>query len=257
MGRSSNIWSTYYTYCESSFCPRGGTVACKVLPPFKVRDNFPYNCKPEFVSEHMGRSAYLLGLFLMSYPDLTDSDTWFLQVMFELAHDAGEYKNGDMLDDDSISPEGLAAIKEEEIHILEEMFLNYPGNYGMQMIDMLPKFEGYTGGFPLFDKMVEKLDAILFQIFLYSKGIPGDIRWKEPKPSKRDLRFAKIIGSYRVCDVWAFHFRVATKHAPLEYQKPLRKVLEVAFKSIYGTIPPCMTIDVTDVPLHVDVDYED
>lgn len=255
MGRSKNIWHNYYTYCESSFTVRGGTVACRVLPPFKVHDAFPYDKKPEFVSEHMGRSAFLLGQILMNYPELTDPKTWFLQMMFLLCHDAGEYKFGDILDDGSIS--GNAVLKEAkygEIEILDEMFCNFPDRFGMEMCNMLPLFESYSGKMTLLDKMTEKLDAILFQLFLYSKGVSGSVKAKEPEPSERDMRFAEILGTARAIDVWTLHYRVTTKDAPREFQEPLRKILKVAFQEVYLDVPKCMTIDVADIELDIPLD---
>ena len=252
MGRSKNIWHNYSVYCESSFGERGGTVACGVLPALCLHDPFPYSAKPETVGEHMGRAAFLLGQVLMNYPDLVDPKDWFLHLMFVLCHDVGEYKNGDILDDGSRDDdEEIQGLRAEEMEIMDEFFCNFPERYGLFMVEMLPKFEEYAADdAALLDKMVEKLDAILFQLFLYSKGVAGDIRRKRPCPSGRDLRFAKIIGSTRPIDVWTFHFRVATKHAPEEYKKPLRKILEVAFKETYGYLPSCMTIDVSDVPLN-------
>lgn len=252
MGRSKNIWRNYYTYCETSFVERGGTIACGVLPSLKKRDDaFLYQSKPEFVSEHQGRSAFLLGQILMAYPELTDPKTWFSQLMLVLCHDVGEYRHGDLLDDGSgIKDEQIKAMKTEEAEIMDEFFLNFPDRFSMEMVEMLPKFEAYEGGAPLLDKMVEKLDAVLFQIFLYTKGVVGSVKWKQPEPSGRDLRFADIVGTPRAIDVWAFHFRVATKHAPAEFKKPLNKILSAAFRDIYGEeLPPCMTVDVTDVPL--------
>lgn len=250
MGRSKRIWENYYTYCGTSFIERGGTIACKVLPSLRSSDNFPFDKKPEFVSEHQGRSAFLLGQILMNYPELTDPSTWFLQMMFVLCHDVGEIKHGDLLDDGSMMDNDyLQELRHDEEELLDDFFCNFPERYGIQMAEIAPLFEAYAGGYPLLDKMVEKLDAILFQIFLYTKGVTGDVRRKQPQPSGRDLRFAKIIGTSRAIDVWAFHFRVATKDAPHDYKKPLTKLLEVAFISIYGCLPKCMTIDVTDVPL--------
>lgn len=251
MGRSKNIWKNYYTYCETSFVERGGTIACGVLPTLKKRDDADlYNRKPEFVSEHQGRAAFLLGQILMNYPELTDPSTWFSQIMFVLCHDVGEYIHGDLLDDGSgIEDDLFQAQKQEEAEIMDEFFLNFPDKYSLEMIDMLPKFEDYEGGAPLLDKMVEKLDAILFQIFLYTKGQVGSVKWKKPHPSGRDLRFAEIIDTPRAIDVWTFHFRVATKHAPVEFKKPLNKILKVAFEDIYGSLPTCMTIDVTNIEL--------
>lgn len=255
MSRSKSIWRNYYTYCESSYCVRGGTVACKVLPEFEVHDGFPYDKKPEFVSEHMGRSAFLLGQILMNYPDLTDPSTWFTQLMFVLCHDAGEYKFGDILDDGSMNGNAfLEEAKQEEIEVLDEMFCNFPERYGMEMCNMLPLFENYAGKMTLLDKMVEKLDAILFQLFLYSKGVSGDVKRKEPEPSERDLRFAEILGCSRAIDVWTLHYRVSTKDAPREYREPLKKVLKVAFQDVYRDIPLCMTIDVKNIALDIPLD---
>lgn len=250
MGRSKRIWENYYTYCETSYIERGGTVACGVLPSLKTRDCFPYDKKPEFVSEHQGRSAFLLGQILMNYPDLTDRSTWFLQLMFVLCHDVGEIRHGDILDDGSmLGDETMLEMRRDEEALLDEFFCKFPERYSLQMAEIAPLFEGYTGGYPLLDKMVEKLDAILFQIFLYTKGVVGDVRRKQPHPSGRDLRFARIINSSRAIDVWAFHFRVATKGSPDDYKKPLIKLLKIAFEQVYGYIPDCMTIDVSDVPL--------
>lgn len=251
MGRSKNIWRNYFTYCESSFVERGGTVACGVLPSLSLYESFPYRAKPETTGEHMGRAAFLLGQVFMNYPDIVKPEERFEHIMFVLCHDVGEYQNGDILDDGStFNNEVLAVMRTEEMEIMDDFFCNFPDRYGLKMVEILPQFESYTGGAPLLDKMVEKLDAILFQLFLYTKGVVGDIKKKKPRPSGRDLRFAEIVGTTKALEVWAFHYRVATKDAPEVYQKPLRKILETAFKETYGYLPSCMTIDVTDVPLN-------
>ena len=251
MGRSANIWHNYYTYCETSFCERGGTIACGVLPSIKHKDDpFLYNKKPEFVSEHQGRAAFLLGQILMNYPELTDPRTWFSQLMLVLCHDVGEYKYGDLLDDGSGNGNKyFQEMKDEEAEIMTEFFKNFPSRYSAEMLEMIKQFEDYTGGAPLLDKMVEKLDAVLFQLFLYTKSVVGNVNWKQPHPSGRDLRYAKLVGSPRAIDVWTLHYRIATKNAPEKFQKPLRKILKVAFSEVYGDIPTCMTLDVTGVPL--------
>ncbi|MBQ3271394.1 HD domain-containing protein [Candidatus Saccharibacteria bacterium] len=250
MGRSKRIWENYSMYCETSFIERGGTVACGVLPSLKTRDTFPYDKKPEFVSEHQGRAAFLLGQILMNYPDLTDQKTWFLQLMFVLCHDVGEIKNGDILDDGSVVDDAeLQAMRREEEELLDDFFCNFPERYSLQMAEIAPLFEDYVGGYPLLDKMVEKLDAVLFQIFLYSKGVKGDVRRKKPHPSRRDMRFAEIIGSSSAIEVWAFHFRVAIKNAPEDFCKPLIKLLKTAFELTYGFLPNCMLISVDNVDL--------
>ena len=255
MGRSKNIWHCYYTYCESSYCVRGGTIACGVLPKLQNHDGVIYDKKPEFVSEHMGRSAFLLGQILMNYPELAKPETWFSQMMFLLCHDAGEWKNGDILDDGSMGDNvALLEARNEETEILDEMFCLFPDRYSMQMCAMLPKFEGYTGTYELLDKMVEKADAILFQLFLRTKGIAGDVKLKKPEPSERDLRLAEILGCSRSIDVWTLHYRIMTKNAPKEYQEPLLKILKAAFLDAYRDIPKCMKIDVSDLELDTPLD---
>ena len=251
MGRNKNIWHSYFIYCESSFVERGGTVACGVLPPLSLHEPFLYKAKPETVAEHMGRAAFLLGQIFMNYPDLVEPEERFVHLMFVLCHDVGEYQNGDLLDDGSvISSDVLSTLRTEEMEIMDDFFCNFPERYGMRMTEILPNFEDYTGDAALLDKMVEKLDAILFQLFLYTKGVVGDVRKKKPCPSGRDLRFANIIGTTKTIDVWTLHFRVVAKDAPEEYWKPLRKILETAFKETYCHLPDCMTIDVTDIPLN-------
>jgi 5'-deoxynucleotidase YfbR-like HD superfamily hydrolase len=256
MGRSKSIVEKYFIYCESSFNQRNGTVACDVLPPLCLHEEYPYQAKPETTAEHMGRAAFLAGCFMMYYPDVIAEEKRFDYLMQVLTHDTGEYKNGDVLDDGSVLSDTLArAAKDEEMEIMDEFYSDLPGKHGMRLVEITNDFESYRGE-ALFFKLIEKLDAVLFQIFLYTKGVSGDIRRKQPHPSKRDLRYAKIIDSTRAIDVWAFHLRLlARDFATEEYWKPVRKVLETAFCSVYGYLPSCMTVDVAGIPLDAPEDY--
>ena len=257
MGRSKNVWHAYATYCETGYIERGGTIACKVVSSMGLLREDMYSMKPEFVSEHQGRSAFLLGLLLMHYPELFEKKVdWFGMMMFELCHDIGEVRHGDILDDGSaLDNSTLLGMRDDEDEFMDEFLLYLPSHYGIEMQDIRPRFEAYEGKRPLFLKMVEKLDAILFQMFLYTKGVSGDVKAKKPEPSRRDLRFAKIIENSRAIDVWTLHLRVAVKHAPEELKEPLRKVLTAAFKDTYRYVPKCMTVDVTDIPLDAPEDH--
>lgn len=256
MGRSKNVWRAYMLYSETGFIERGGTIACKVVSSLNLPREEMYSMKPEFVSEHQGRSAFLLGLILMHYPELFDQSTWFTQLMFELCHDVGEIKHGDILDDGSrLGSDALLGMRQDEEELMDEFFLYFPSHYSIEMQDIGPKFESYKDRMPLFLKMVEKLDAVLYQLFLYNRGTCGDVKAKKPHPSGRDIRFAKILGTSRAIDVWTLHLRVAVKHAPEDLKEPLRKILTAAFKDTYRSMPECMTIDVTDIPLDAPEDH--
>ena len=255
MGRSKSIVDKYFIYCESSFTQRNGTVVCGVLPSLTLHEQFPYQAKPETTAEHMGRAALLAGYFMMYYPDLIAEEKRFDYLMQILTHDVSEYKNGDILDDGSLLRCALArSARDEEMEIMDEYYCDLPGKHGIRMVEIMNDFENYKGE-AVFFKLIEKLDAVLFQIFLYTKGVSGDVRRKTP-PSKRDLRYAKIIDSTRAVEVWAFHLRLlARDYAPEKYWKPVRKVLEAAFRSVYGYLPSCMTVDTADVPLDCPEDY--
>ena len=256
MGRSKNIWRAYMMQCETGYIERGGTIACGVVRSLNLPREDMYGLKPEFVSEHQGRSAWLLGMLLMYNPELFDQSIWFDMVMFENSHDIGEIRHGDILDDGTIlDNEILLGMREDEDETADEFFCYYPNYWSTEMLTMRPKFEEYQGSPELFMKMTEKLDAILFQLFLFTKGTSGDVRAKKPEPSRRDLRFAKIVGTTRALDVWTLHFRVATKHAPEEYLRPLLKLLEAAFKDTFRYVPVCMTVDVSDIPLDAPEDH--
>lgn len=249
MDNSAMIIEKYFIYCESSFVERHGTVVCGVLPALTLYEDYPYQAKPETTAEHMGRATFLTGLIMMYYPGIVPEEKKFDYLMQQLTHDVGEYKNGDMLDDGSIlHSQAVQKAKDEEGALMEDFYKDLPD--GQKFIEMMENFENYQGE-ELFLKLIEKLDAVLFQMFLYTKHICGDVRKKRPKASKRDLRFAGIIESFRAVDVWAFHLRLLARDYAYNFGHwlVLERILTAGFLRIYRDVPKCMLADLTGVPI--------
>ena len=166
-------------------------------------------------------------------------------MIFMLLHDTPEIKRGDQLDDGSSSHEESRPIELEEVHkIAGDLPLGNRDLYLLHSSD----FEDYTG-IGVDTKLADKMDAVLYQLFIYQKyGRIGDVRKKNP-PSERDLRFAKILKTYSAPDVWTLHYRVVTKHMPSSATMLQDAVMREAFLRSYHTVPKCMTMDVTNIEL--------
>lgn len=245
--QSKQIWRAYTYKCEMSFKTRNGTIACGVVPPLKLTDVY---ARPEFVAEHEGRSAFLLSVAYEWYPNLADDREKLATVQFMLMHDGGERKGGDKLDDGSRSHEEARTLEEAT---MRELFSCFPEERQFELNRRYRDFEDYADEMS-FAKAMDKAEAVLWQIFLYKQGHVGYVTWKNP-PSGRDLRFGKILGTYRAIDIWCLHYRVATKHCPWQSGTWLvNDVLRAAFLDVMGEIPYCMTIDVTDIPLDIPED---
>lgn len=245
-----DCWKAYKMKCETSFVTRNGIIACGVVKEPNVENLYE---KPEFVSEHEGRSAFLYALLIAwckenNGPDclrkIESSDMFLL-----LCHDIGEILNGDALDDGS-SPHDES--RHDETKLFSEFCDYLPIGLDLSIRHRYGCFENYNGSLlTKFCKVVDKAEAIAFQLFLATKGFTGDIMKKE-HPSGRDLRFGRLIGCNKSIDVWTLHFRVVTKGIEEELLEPVTAFLNAGFLDAYGSIPTCMTIDVEDIPLDVE-----
>jgi len=179
-----------------------------------------------------------------------------------MTHDVGETVLGDQLDDGSGEHENS---RDKELDYMRYFFSYYPEFLSKDLETQFDIFEKYgkTDDLALqqdlwdsdvaideiaFAKAVDKAEAVAFQLFLYTKGSKGDIAHKNP-PSKRDSRFARILGTARSPDIYALGYRVATKHLDKELLRPIDSFLKVAFEFTFDKVPDCMTIDVSDIEL--------
>lgn len=234
----SEIWQAYKEYCETSYVMRNGTIACDVLKPWAT--DYTY-LRAECVAEHQGRAAYLLGLVLMYFPHISSKNAWFYEIMHMLSHDVGEVQYGDVLDDGSEEHE---ISREKEMTALDEHYDHYPEGYKDVFRALHRNFEGMSTSTETFDKLVDKAEAVLFVIFLLSKGTEGDVRMKSPRPSEQDLKYGGILGTYRTADVWCLHFRDIAKDVSSMLVSPLFEVIKQAFLDVDGRIPLCCKVNV-------------
>ncbi len=235
------IWLAYLMKCEMSYRTRNGTIACRALKALDINDIYQ---RSEFVAEHEARAAYLLGLFMLSYPGLVPDTEWFQQLMFMLIHDHGEFELGDQLDDGTMPHDEVRKTEEETMQKLAKL---YPDDFQNRIMKMYREFETYSGE-QMLAKAIDKAEAVLFQVFLYKHGLSGDVRKKE-YPSERDLRFGRLLGTYCSADIWCLHARVAIKHMPAEIITPVESLLNVAFMDTYNRIPECMMLDTAEIEL--------
>lgn len=259
-------WQAYKMKCETSFLVRQGLVACGLVQDIDFENIYR---KPEFVSEHEGRAAYLYCVIMLwqSFNDLIEpfggdyktmpkddkervehrlhfSSVDPALVFFLLAHDIGEIRCGDTLDDGSIMHE---LTRSEEAMTMDELFNRLPPSLLSYFRELRLAFEGYDADSNVnaaFIKAVEKAEAIAFQLFLHEKGFDGDITLKKP-PSERDLLYAEVLGTNTAADVWALHYRVAVKDIDPDILRPVTTFLQTAFLESYNCLPECMTIDIS------------
>ncbi len=237
------IWRAYVHKAEMSYKTRNGTIACGVTSELDLSDAYS---RPEFIAEHEGRSAFLFGMITSWQPYLMSPEMRADRMLFLLMHDAGELVGGDRLDDGSSehSNEDLSQLEKEA---MLEMLFCFPSWEHRRMTSIYDKFEEYRDS-EVFIKAIDKVEAVLWQLFLHMHGHTGYVTNKKC-PSGRDLRFGEILGTYRAIDVWCLHYRVALKDVKYRSVQLVDDVLKAAFMAVFGELPYCMTIDVTDISL--------
>lgn len=269
----NKAWEAYCMECLTSFLVRRGLVACGLTNDANFEEIYR---KPEFVSEHQGRSTNLYFLisswyyyekFLEPYGcyealSRDDKDRIMLKLRNESidpwiafylsSHDIGEIRSGDALDDGTPEHEESRLI---EYEVMSDYFSLLPPPMSKPAFVFREGFENYDDSvtnLPLLAKAIDKVEAISFQLFLYTKGFVGDIMNKEP-PSERDLRYAEILGTTRAADVWTMHYRVLFKNISPGTIEPANLFLETAFRNAYcdlledRQLPKCLTVDVTNI----------
>lgn len=251
-----NIWAAYKMKCETSFLARTGSIVCGALLPANYEDIYK---KPEFVAEHEGRVAFLYALIMLYHKqpfrvNQESASESLRHVFWLLSHDIGEMAAGDQPDDGSSGHENSRALEDK---IFNEFFDYLPGEYRFFFEKTHDDFENYNGTVESqFDKMLDKVEAILFLLFLKEKGIEGDIMKKNP-PSRQDTRLAKLCGSSSTIDVWCLHARIKTKNMSPKIIELMDAILVAAFSDAYreeitkndDKLPKCLTMDVTNLRL--------
>ncbi|MBR5621031.1 HD domain-containing protein [Candidatus Saccharibacteria bacterium] len=235
---------------------RSGLMVCGATTPITIEDIYH---KPEFVAEHEGRVAFLYALIMMYHkqPFTTrggSASESLRHVFWLLSHDIGEMASGDQPDDGT---KGHSEARPEEDKIFNEFFDYLPGEYRNWFERTHDDFESYGGTVETqFDKALDKVESILYLLFLKEKGVEGDTNKKNP-PSKQDQKLAKLLGTSKTIDVWCLHYRIAIKHLNPRIIDVLDELLVAAFSDIYRTeilengdkLPKCLTMDVTNLRL--------
>lgn len=251
-----NIWAAYKMKCETSFIQRSGTIVCGATQQIDIDDIYQ---KAEFVSEHEGRVAFLYALIMMYHkqPFTVRSSSVsesLRHVFWLLSHDIGEIASGDQPDDGTF---GHSDARAKEDRIFNEFFDYLPGEDRSWFERTHDTFESYGGTVETqFDKALDKVEAILYLLFLREKGIEGDVMKKNP-PSRQDAKLAKLLGTSNTIDVWCLHMRIKIKQMNPKIIDVLDGLLVAAFSDIYRAeiiangdkLPKCLTMDVTNLRL--------
>lgn len=165
--------------------------------------------------------------------------------MFMLMHDVGEIKRGDALDDGSGEHE--ARLK-DEAEVFEEMLTYLPESEVEWFRTMRERFENYEGHTAGLDKIIDKLEAILYLLFLETKGLFGWLRNKE-YPSERDLKMAEFAGTDCCTDVWTVHYRTMAEKVPVDIREVANSILRQSFLTVRGEVPQAFTRDLSELSL--------
>ena len=257
-------WEAYCMKCETSFLVRQGFVACGLTNDVDIEDIYR---KPEFVSEHEGRAAFLYCLISVwqYFEDLVEPHGGYyttlskndkeditlkmrhssidpMLVFYLLIHDVGEIYDGDKLDDGSAPHE---EVLEDECAVMDQFFHLLPiplFHSASGLHRMFEEYDDSRGGLAAFIKAVDKVEAIAFQLFLQKHDHFGNIMYKKP-PSERDQYYAEFLDTNLSADIYTLHYRYNFKHINPEIIRPVNNFLEAAFRDVYGQIPDCMKVD--------------
>ena len=208
MDAARNLWKNFETMTELSYVLRKGFEVCGIYTidvggPVKIFSDPEMLIRPESTAEHSARVANLLSEIMLWYPQYFTKVDHFLVCKTALNHDIGEVEVGDVCDDGGRAHDLKA---DAEWKAVKAFYGHLPTKIEAKMLDYHRQFEDCNTLLGQMIKMADKVDAIGKLILFEQRGLKGNVYLKDP-PSKRDVKFAKMIGTGNCTDVWARHLK--------------------------------------------------
>lgn len=204
-----NCFESYYTVMDQYRVRRMGVAECgsngrllkfftKIEPFFKNREQSD--------AEHCFGAIFLAHYIINNYKIIDPEKEVYVLIVL-LLHELGEGKSGDVADDGR--RDGIKKDK-EEFEIVENFISTYFSEYATILMPFFKDFFDKSGEFGEFVHMIDKLEAVLFNLYLERNKRTGSIKWKlrrckflRIKGPFRDPENVKITKSDRPADVWA------------------------------------------------------
>lgn len=237
------IWRGYRYYAYTAYVRRSGyelVGATKMANPEEGISEM-FHRRGESIMEHSAKVAYLCSAFVSHFPEALSVDfpcdgeswseaTWLLMTT-ALLHDVGEVATGDIPDDgnphhdvkdelerDAFENHMAGAFAREDFLPLRKSYLDFQNHQGVgQLVFAL-----------------DKLEAILFLLWLEdSAEIYGKVTAK-PLPTEQDMHYAQLIGTPCATDCWAAHTKDRFKELPDNLTEHIYGILRTATLEVRG-----------------------
>ena len=224
------IWNGYKLYALTAFVSRSGyelTGMTMAREGLDVAETFEW--RGESVLEHQAKVAWLTTVFQDNFPRyFTMEDPKHVTVA--LTHDVGEVVVGDIADDGNPKHGTKDA---DELKVFEMLSKAY-GSECARLVNTFKQFQTkqVRNGQALY--ALDKLEAVLMQIFLESYGVVGHMD-KKPYETDLDRYFSEITGTDCPVDNWSAHFKWALRNChDSVITEPVFMLIKVAILDVRG-----------------------
>lgn len=227
--KCKKIWSAYKIYAGAAFVSRRGyelTGMAAKMDFAKKSDHF--NWRGESGLEHQAKATWLATVFLANFPKYFGEGVSGQALMTVLlCHDVGETVVGDIPDDGN----ALHGTKDaKELEVFEEMAAVYDFEKDM-IVNLFKQFQTNQVRIGQAIYAIDKLEAVLTQIFLEKYGLVGYID-KKPDATDLDRHFMEVTGVNLASDCWAAHLKHQIYEFPDLIKDPVYTLIRVAVEDV-------------------------
>lgn len=234
----AKIWESYQLFASTGAVRRKGFELCGMTFPTPnevpdIGDSFATRGESDL--EHQAKVAWLVSAFISADGvdafelPIADMIVWSL-ITVGLCHDIGEVNIGDIPDDGNLMHDTKDAI---ELKVFDELASVYPQEWRDEASRDYRRFQQKTNGNGQALYVIDKLEAVLAQLFYEKHGCPGKITAK-PVPTDSDKYYMAETGSESSADCWAAHFCAHIRDFPERIKEPALALLDVAVRDVRG-----------------------
>lgn len=235
------VWSGYKLYAQTAFVPRSGyELTGMTAEQDRASVAKMFANRGESVLEHQAKTTWLVIAFRENFGGYF-FDRWcgessaFYSMSCMLMHDVGEVVVGDIADDGNPEHENKEAAELEVYWRLAETCSFYDASavYWPALVGPFKEFQKKQSqdGRALY--ALDKLEAVLMQIFLEGYGVTGHISEK-PYETDLDNYFVQVTGSDKTADTWAAHLKWLLRDFEDKITEPVFSVMRFAIKDVRG-----------------------